>query len=203
MRTLVLVVVVVAACGKGDGGNKQAAPGGSTPAKEAARAKASDDRFGVESAKIAYRYDGNEKGTVDAYFEDFGNVVALEMKLSTMGGAIEEKTVVWKNRKQWTVQAGKPPWTSGFRAKDSELRLISANDTKQFEMAGYVKGASTTIAGQMCDSWSHPTNNVSFCRWQGIDLEYKNMGAQTVTAESVELGVNVPKDLLARAGAPQ
>lgn len=203
MRNLVLVVGVVAACGKDDGEAKRAAPSdNSRKGSEPARAKPSDDEFGVEAAKIVFRYEGQQNGTITAYLENHGKVVALDIKMSSMGGPMEESVSVWKNQKQWVLQTGQPPFTSGFRSKDSELRLISTNDPKQFEMAGYEKGGTEKIAGQTCEIWNQPKTNVWLCRWQGIDLKYKNMGAQTVTAESVELGVEIPKELLDRAGAP-
>jgi hypothetical protein len=60
-------------------------------------------------------------------------------------------------------------------------------------MGGYTKKGEETIAGKPCTVWANA--QVSFCRWNDIDLRYEK-----TTATSIETPAALPADLMKPPG---
>ena len=161
--------------------------------------EAADTRdFGVESAKITFKYTGMEEGTVTAYVDGYGATVALHRQIEKPMPV--EQFSVWKDAKTTMWKRGEKPTTMGLRTRESELRLISTQDPKQLEMAGYAKKPNEKVAGQDCEVWHSEAQNVTIWRWQGIDLKYENgsLGkvGQAIEATEVVTPSEIPAEVL-------
>lgn len=210
MRTVVgmLLGLAVAAVTAGCEKEKEAEVEADKPAeavaevdKKLARLNPNDgDKLPFETAKIVFDYKGLEVGTVTAWIADSGQTVILEKDMTKP--MPDKATTIWKDGKttMWNTER-KLVQIMRIRPRDTELRLVSTNDPKQFEMAGYQKKPNESVAGKDCEVWFHPGTNVTLWRWNGIDLKYMNGSlkkvTQSVEATSVETGVTLPADLTA------
>jgi hypothetical protein len=157
------------------------------------------DGFGVKSAKIVFALKGFDEGTEEAWIDGHGATVVVKRTLEKP--MKQDSVTIWKDDKNtmWSTELKKVQVTR-LRSKATELRLISTNDPRQFEMAGYEKKPTEQVAGKDCDVWHSPKQNVTIWRWQGIDLKYDNGAIGRITqsreATSVETDVTLPDDLL-------
>lgn len=153
--------------------------------------------FGVESAKITFRWTGQQEGLVTAWIDDHGAVVAMRYELTRPA---DDKRVLWKDGASTLWGKGKP-YRSKLRPRDTELRLVSITDPDQLAAGGYVRKPDETIAGHACEVWRSDKMNVTLWRWQGIDLKYENGAGtdtvvQRVEATEVVSPAEVPADML-------
>ncbi len=212
----VVFLISSAACGKEESSDTKVATTKSGPASiqkkvedkaekiaPAAVGKGADaSDFGVESAKIVFKVTGSEEGTVTAWIGDHGKTVVLFKDMKKRQAL--KQHIVWRNGETTIWKHDEKPHTTRFRAKDSELRLVSTLDPKQLEMAGYTKKPNETIAGKDCEVWHQEKMNVTLWRWQGIDLKYINGVAKKNPpiweATEVVVPADIPADMI---GPPQ
>lgn len=192
---VLLLAVVLAACGDEGSGSGGSGSGGSGSGGSGSGGSGSSGGLEIAAAKVAYTSTGREEGTTTLWFQDHGATVVVELDLKR-GRMEERKKIVWRDGRT-TAHDYTSQKTQEYKIRQriTELTFIGGTDDAAIESQGFEKLGEATIAGQSCTHWRNKASKSEY--WVHGNLVLKEQsgtgrGAITREATSFEKIDSIP-----------